>query len=127
MSMARNKRRFAAKQHAKHKSDNILSGPELQLKLIGLTLFGQTNPPTGEHKAERERLCVEFKAYLDEFGGGPEKLWTFLRRERRGFNPKVDGATDVMEFVDTVEALLADEASYEATVSARAREDSLCK
>lgn len=80
--------------------------------LVEEVLFGSGKPPTEEHATERQRLCDAFRGYLGEFHAqDPAALWRWLLDERRGYSEKADGPSGVMGFVDSVQALRAEELS----------------
>lgn len=111
-SLARRRRRMA-KRSAQPAPDRIITGLELRLRIIEHALFGETTPPTEEHRQERGKMCAQFKSLLDVLNGAPNHVWAHLRQERRGYDPKHDGPSEWMSFVDDVQALQEDEAETE--------------
>ena len=64
------------------------------------------DPPDEECSAERNRLAGVLRHIMAEFGErNPGKLYAYLLRARRGYEPKTDGASAIMAFVDDVAAL----------------------
>jgi hypothetical protein len=82
---------------------------ELRDGRIELLLFGTVTRQDHPQRAERDRLRKLFVGHMADFGAvDPVEFWSWLQRERRGYDPRSDGPSAVMAMVDEVKAIVVD-------------------